>query len=327
MDAALERLRRLPIAPVRIRLETTEPFRSPEYKGALFRGGFGKFFRELVCETGLSECPGCPKRRGCLYSEVFETPADPERFGVLRKGTNLPHPFVLVPPLDNSTWQPPGSPMILQLTLVNNAERLIPVFAEALDSMGRAGTYGGGFRVVSVESALPPHHVLYDGSRMATSVPLWQAEEEAGPVEGARLEFLSPLRLRVDGRYTSQPGFTGIVQSLLRRIHLLTVIYAGREADSGWLRPLYEAADGVRTTQARFRPFLFERFSGRQERPIPMDGVVGSLAVRGDLTRLAPFLKAGQWLNVGSQTALGLGRYTAEFACRGSAVEARAGAL
>lgn len=316
MDAALDRLRRLPIAPVLIRLETTGPFRSPEYKGALFRGGFGKFFRELVCETGLSECPGCPKRRSCLYSEVFESPADAERFGVLRKGTNLPHPFVLVPPLDNSTWQAPGSPMILRLTLLKEAEKLIPVFAEALDSMGRAESYGGGFRVVSVESALPPHYVLYDGSRMSGAVPLWQAEEEAGPLEGARLEFLSPLRLRVDGRYSSEPGFTAIVHSLLRRIHLLTAIYGGQEADSGWLRPLYEAADAVRTIQARFRPFLFDRFSGRQERPIPMDGVVGGLTVRGDLRRLAPFLKAGQWLNVGSQTALGLGRYAAEFARR-----------
>ena len=41
----------LRVTPLRFRLETLGPFRVPEYKGALFRGGFGQFFRDLVCIT------------------------------------------------------------------------------------------------------------------------------------------------------------------------------------------------------------------------------------------------------------------------------------
>ena len=50
----------LGITPLRFRLETLGPFRVPEYKGALFRGGFGQFFRDLVCITRAPVCTGCP---------------------------------------------------------------------------------------------------------------------------------------------------------------------------------------------------------------------------------------------------------------------------
>src|SRR5574341_1022656 len=55
----MEHLDGLRIAPLRLRLETVGPFRTPEYKGALFRGGFGQFFRDLVCVTRAPVCTGC----------------------------------------------------------------------------------------------------------------------------------------------------------------------------------------------------------------------------------------------------------------------------
>ena len=45
----MEHLGSLPVAPLRLHLVTTGAFRTPEYKGSLFRGGFGQFFRDLVC--------------------------------------------------------------------------------------------------------------------------------------------------------------------------------------------------------------------------------------------------------------------------------------
>ena len=93
----------LGVTPLRFRLETMGPFRVPEYKGALFRGGFGQFFRDLVCITRAPACTGCARLASCAYSLVFETPVQPETFTVLRKYPNAPHPFVMTPPLDART--------------------------------------------------------------------------------------------------------------------------------------------------------------------------------------------------------------------------------
>ena len=103
-------LHQLPqIAPLRFHLETTGPFRVPEYKGGLFRGGFGQFFRDLVCQTRAPKCTGCPHLETCAYAVVFETPVN-STFSVLRKYPNAPHPFTMTPPLDSRTQLGAGRP-------------------------------------------------------------------------------------------------------------------------------------------------------------------------------------------------------------------------
>ncbi|MGB9606676.1 MAG: CRISPR system precrRNA processing endoribonuclease RAMP protein Cas6, partial [Bryobacteraceae bacterium] len=59
-----------------------------------------------------------------------------------------------------------------------------------------------------------------------------------------------------------------------------------------------------------FQLYRWERTSGRQKRPVAMDGVIGALEATGDLTPLMPYLRAGEWLHVGSGTSMGMGRYT-----------------
>ncbi len=317
----MDRLRALRLAPLQVRLQTLGEFRSPEFKGALFRGGFGKFFREQECTTHMQECAGCLRSKECAYSQVFETPADPGASPILRRGTHLPHPFVLCPPLDNSTWHPPGSTMQVNLTVLGGALSLLPKFARALDAMGRAANFGGKFRVIAVESALAPGELVYDGTRTVARARVWEPEA-ADEVTSARLEFVSPLRLRVNGQYSLNPGFTFIVQTLLRRIHLLSTIHGGANGDSGWLRPLYECADKIRVRRVNFVPRRLERFSGRQQHLIPMHGVVGSVEIEGRLAPLVPFLQVGEWLHVGSGTALGLGKYIANFGRRAAAAGA-----
>jgi hypothetical protein len=124
-----------------------------------------------------------------------------------------------------------------------------------------------------------------------------------------RLRFLSPLRLRVDGRYCSRPSFPSLVQALVRRLNLLLALYGRGQPDPAWARPVLAQADAARLIGADFRPFLWSRFSGRQHERILMDGITGAIEVQGDLTELAGWLLLGEALYLGSGTSLGLGRY------------------
>jgi len=127
----------LRVSSLHFRLETTGLFRVPEYKGALFRGGFGEYFREMVCVTRAPVCTGCPHLSTCPYSLVFETPVLSDRFRVLRKYPNAPHPFVLTPPLDGRTSIPPGTSMEVGVTLIGRGIDYLPHFIQVF---GRDGT-------------------------------------------------------------------------------------------------------------------------------------------------------------------------------------------
>jgi CRISPR/Cas system endoribonuclease Cas6 (RAMP superfamily) len=124
-----------------------------------------------------------------------------------------------------------------------------------------------------------------------------------------QLEFLTPLRMRTEGRYNSAPTFAEITQALLRRIHLLRELYGYGEGSTAWTHPLLACADRAVAEQAKFSVFHWDRMSGRQHRRINMDGVLGSITASGDLTALAPWFELGTWLQVGSGTSMGMGKY------------------
>ncbi|MBZ5724341.1 MAG: CRISPR system precrRNA processing endoribonuclease RAMP protein Cas6 [Acidobacteriia bacterium] len=261
-------------------------------------------------------CTNCPHLATCPYSTVFETPVIPDQFTVLRKYPNAPHPFVLVPPLDQRTALPPGTPLELGITLIGRGIEYLPHFIQVFEGMGRDGRYGGRFRLRSVVSAVESERLVYDGmtSRFAAEPVLWQPAETSQPVGRMSLEFLTPLRIRTEGRYNLRPDFVAITQALLRRIHLLIAIYGDREAsgEMDWVHDLLRRADRVKTRRAEFRLYAWDRMSGRQGRRVQMDGVIGTLEAEGELSELAAYFRAGEWVSVGSGTSMGMGRYRME---------------
>jgi len=70
-------VRGLPVSVMEVRLNA-ERMALPEYPGALFRGRFGKYLRELACRTGMLVCDGCAYLKQCAHGVVFETPVELE---------------------------------------------------------------------------------------------------------------------------------------------------------------------------------------------------------------------------------------------------------
>ena len=300
----------LQVYPFRIELETVGRFRSPEYQGSLFRGGFGKYFRDLVCITRAPVCDGCEKLRTCPYLLVFETPVDPSRFAVLRKYPNAPHPFVLAPELDGYGDVAPRTRLQLHIALIGPGRDYLPHFLAVFEHMGKAGKFGGQFRIVRADSACVKE-LIFDGAarRLLRDPAEWIWPAAPKPVSQMWIEFLTPLRMRTGGVYNHHPTFPEITQTLLRRVHLLRALYGDAVTDTSWTAPLLHAADAAEVLEKDWRMFEWDRNSGRQGRQVNMDGVLGSIHVKGDLTELARWYRLGEWVHVGNGTSMGLGRY------------------
>jgi hypothetical protein len=305
MWEAADILRELRITPVLLYFRAQSDLDFPEFKGGFFRGGFGKFLREQSCSTEQSTCLNCPKLESCTYSRVFETPCAGCDARLLRKYPHAPHPFTLGPPLSTERFLAAGTVFHLRLTLLRDAVEALPDILQAFHCLGRSGAYGGAYALHRVESCV-------DGQTAWSAEtpgdwrqpPTWEPPRDCHPARMV-IRILTPLRLRVGGRYEENPGFVPVAQALLRRIQFLRVFH-GCE-DAGWLSPLYAAADRAILERSALRLCQSQRWSARQERRIPMDGVVGSMTVAGDLGGLAPYFEAGQWLHLGSQTTAGLG--------------------
>ncbi|MCW5982133.1 MAG: CRISPR system precrRNA processing endoribonuclease RAMP protein Cas6, partial [Bryobacteraceae bacterium] len=207
-----------------------------------------------------------------------------------------------------------GTELAVHVTLIGAGVEHLPHFIAVFDAMGRHGGFGGRFRLAAVTAAQRPSHVVYDGRlRRMAGRPLPAGLEEAGgETKRARLEFVTPLRLRTGGRYNASPNFAEIAGALLRRIHFLSALYGDGPASTEWMHPLLAAADEVRTEAARFELFRWDRYSGRQQRRVAMDGVVGWLEASGEMDGLMPYLRLGEHLHVGSGTSMGMGRYRME---------------
>jgi CRISPR/Cas system endoribonuclease Cas6 (RAMP superfamily) len=312
----IDRVRSLGISPFRVHLAALSEFFLPEYKGSVFRGGFGRFFRDLVCVTRAPVCEGCSHLATCAYSVVFETPVHSPQATVLRKYPFAPHPFVLTPPLEKKERIAQGSELFLDLVLFGRGVNYLPHFIQALEAMG---TEGGRrhFHVKRITSGLNPEAIIYDGAkrRLGERPEIWSPEDERARVRRIHLHFLTPLRLRTEGKYNRSPDFIAIAQALLHRLHLVTTIHGGCPADREWMRIPMAQADRVACEAAEFRLYDWSRKSARQGRSVPMSGVVGRLVGEGDLTDLATAFRAGEFLHIGSGTSMGLGKYRAIYEC------------
>jgi hypothetical protein len=71
-------------------------------------------------------------------------------------------------------------------------------------------------------------------------------------------------------------------------------------------------AEAVCLTRDATQWTRWARYSGRQDRRMEWEGLVGPVEYDGDLKAFWPYLLFGQWIHVGSGTTFGLGRYCLE---------------
>jgi hypothetical protein len=121
----------------------------------------------------------------------------------------------------------------------------------------------------------------------------------------------TPLRLRIDNHVLNPQtlAFRPLFTTLLRRISLLACYY-GTGTPVLDFKGLADTAGEVSISDRQLNWFRWERYSSRQDRYVPMDGLVGSIEL--DLNRAPevwPYLWAGQWLHLGKGTSMGMGRY------------------
>jgi hypothetical protein len=303
----------LPIARYRFSFRMADDLRLPQYAGSLLRGQFGAALRRTACITGLPECPPCPLYRTCPYPAIFETPAPAAH--ALQRFSEVPNPYVVEPPPLGTRHIAAGEVISFNLVLIGRALEQLPLVAYALeralgDGIGRWRARG---RLEDIAIERPENaQSLWDAEQSRISPHDHTLTVPGLPhTDTVTLHIDTPLRLQSQGHPipTDQLRPRTLFTALLRRASLLLELHSG-------LTGLADDASRLAMAAARLadeKRLVWKdwiRFSSRQQQEMTLGGVVGEWRLRGDLAELLPWFWLGQWLHVGKNATMGMGRYT-----------------
>lgn len=305
---------RLDVAPVRQAV-------LPPIKGSMLRGAFGVHLKQLACvHPDQQDCRSCGMRHGCAYACVFEPyiEIDPPQF--LRGLDAAPRPFIFYCSDRRETFTPDSS-FEFDFTLVGTACEWYREVIVAILKMVQAGlsVRRHPFKVQGIRVLMSPEadlkdgelewQVIYDGKSMRSAplepVPLPLQLELPSPV---RLDFVTPLRVKINGQLASRITFRQLTFQMLRRILELAHFYAPDQSINWEFNHLLKAADVIRVVDQQFEWVDWERHSNRQETDMQMGGMQGYMTLEGDLEPWRELIHAAHWLHIGKGTVFGLGR-------------------
>jgi len=266
----------------------------------MLRSVIGKELRGMSCVFKKKECTSCLLAAQCLYARLFESVIDKDSC-ILPGRDRASHPFTLF-------GEPTEQMVRLHLLLMGEAVDFFPHFYVALT---RAGECGIGrerhpFQVKSLSSGddslfLDRGAVTYRYLRRE-----WRLEKNAGtdgePWREITIEFISPVRVKREGRLATELSYRAFLEAVVRRMTILCGLYGEGEA------PPFSFFEQKEET-AHLGWWESKRWSARQQREMMLGGLIGMLRVRGRFSPLErSLLTAAVLFGVGKNTSFGLGR-------------------
>jgi CRISPR-associated endoribonuclease Cas6 len=123
-----------------------------------------------------------------------------------------------------------------------------------------------------------------------------------------KLRFLTPARIKYNGKFIDNANFEIVIRNLLRRLSSLAEVHCGEKWDLDW-KGLIERTKVIKTDYSNLVWKDWERYSQRQDTKMNMGGFLGDITFEGDLYEFMPFLKLGEYLHIGKGTVFGMGKY------------------
>lgn len=289
----------------------------PTFKGSLLRGVFGKIFRQTICIQRSKTCDSCLLLRSCPYIFFFESRRLQGEEPIFQSSHD-PHPFVLVPPLEEKTCYLEGEIFSLKLVLIGEGISFLPYCIMVLEEIGKQGLGRKRGRFILKEITATDgflDKVIYNNKEgiLAKDIPTITAKainrDEKNPKE-LILKTITPIRIKSKGELVDDIGFLLILRGVMRRYSWLSSIYCNQLPEIPYQDLLDEASATVEKVESNLHWKELERYSHRQKKRQKLGGVEGEIRFSGNLSPFLPLLRLGEYLHIGKNTAFGLGRYS-----------------
>lgn len=315
---------------LQFRCEVISPIVLNQHKGSALRGVLFNSLRKVGCShQDLTTCKPCPLVEVCPVSFLLATV---DQAG--RRGSDVPRPFAIQPPLGRDNLFQPGDRFDFGITLFARSVNFLPYLVVALQELEREGLGAksehspgrwrrGTLRVREIVALNPlsgQEQTLFKvGERRVQppdlAVTASQVAERVGPpsneLRKIRFTFHTPTRLVAQGKPLTYPHFPTLVQRLIERLTSLSLEYGGTELELDY-KNLMEEAKEVVLAESRVEWAEVRSYSRRQDQDISLGGFVGHATYIGRFNNLLPLLVWGELTHVGKDATKGNGWYSLE---------------
>ncbi len=268
----------------------------PEYAGSVLRGAFGHALKDSACLSAAQhrgQCR-CQTEDGCVYQQLF-TPVAQESLALERSYTAATPLIIEAHAMPNRLE--PGQHAYFEVTCIGQqANAQWPIIQLALQKALRNGI---GWRLPDRGSA-----------QLLAVNTLVAPESEPLPSGDCHIHLLGHTRLQHQGQILSAQQWEAPLwfMALLRRYTLMQEAYQLPLPSINW-QELSTLVSQLTWHSVALRDVAWTRWSNRQKKTVPLDGVTGQFVLEAVPPALQPFLHYGQWLHVGKNSMLGLGQY------------------
>ncbi len=283
------------------------------YAGSMLRGIFGHGLYKLrINDTIAESLSDIDKYKLCPYRMIFEPPQlkNPV-YGI----TDIPVPYVIVPPLDGKRLYQQGACFTFHITLIGNAIQKLPYVVHAFDialqhGVGRKNPQGHLGNAI-LQSVSCDNHIIWDDQQktILPYTPYLSVKSIQTAQSNIHLILETPLRLQQEGVLITHPDLITaerLLMSAVRRVCTLMTIHTDTDIHMDFAR-LRNLAHTI-NIQQDIKFHNWTRYSSRQQQKMDLGGWVGHITLTGDITPFLPYLQLAQYTHIGKNTPFGLGK-------------------
>ncbi len=258
-------------------------------------------------------------KTSCIYASIFETAQNHVTVDGYRL-SDYPRPFIIEPPFIKSNHYKTGDAIECNLILMGKAIDYLPFFIYAFSELGKRGigSSRGRYKIKEITDIPDNEREIFNGNtdQIINSPTRFSLRDlTTGDITGAELSitFKTPVRIKRENRFTKSLDFHLLIQNLLRRISLLSMVCEDTSWSIDYRMMIKEASEEVRLKDSGLYWYDWQSYSGRQKSKMNLGGLLGTIVYEGGIKNFLPLLKAGECLHIGKACTFGLGKYTLSY--------------
>ena len=274
----------------------------------ILRSMMGKNLRSMCCISKKSTCSDCLYNKTCAYSYLFETilPQDNSTLPGRNRGS---HPFSFSQK-QNSGWKKEIENLEFTLTLFGKAIDYLPYIYASFVRAGKDGIFKSRTKFEITKVCCNGKNILIGENKLNTDFECceWKGSEnvfEQHTEKEVLVELRSPLRFKVNGKYTKDFSAVDFMKCLYRRAKTLCQLYG--EFDLQFDEYILSKSIIIEEKALIWRDTL--HYSARQKTAMELGGSMGSFKMKGFFSDFEiSLLELAKIAGAGKNTNFGLGQ-------------------
>ena len=263
------------------------------FLGSSIRGALGRSLKLAICHVNSdTPCKECFFKSRCDYTKTFEPLRSNFKVesSLLLQQSQIPAPMVIS--VENEDTLNRHQKFTFQVSVIGKFNDVMKqTLLKSLTNLTFFGKERVTLKLLHIEQVSP-----FNWFSLDTNI---------------NITLKSPLTIKKKGRILVANTFVldAFLLTLLRRVKTLCLFYGkqlSKEQECNWRSAIKE----VQMSEAALSDVSWNRYSFRQDKSIPMQGIWGTFKLVGSgVQALLPLLQLGEQIHIGKGAFMGLGCY------------------